>query len=193
MLIASSSCSTKHGADESYARPVSSGNSIDEDTQWLHRITARVSHTNLPANLPSGILHEGSAPCYVVEKIIILLAVLVVLAACGQGGATGGTEPTAASGSQPTAASVPEAQASPVALSADTSLAAIKQRGKLIVGVKYDLPTFGFLDPETNKVDGFDIELAKLVALKIFGNPDAVEFKEAISKNRIPYLEQDAR
>src|SRR5262245_39718687 len=116
-------------------------------------------------------------------KLIILLVVLIVLAACGQGGATGSTEATAAS--------VPEAQASPAALSADTSLAAIKQRGKLLVGVKYDLPTFGFLDPETNKVDGFDVELAKLVALKIFGNPDAVEFKEAISKNRIPYLEQD--
>ncbi len=68
------------------------------------------------------------------------------------------------------------------------TLAAIKQRGKLIVGVKYDIPTFGFLNPATNKVEGFDVEMGKAVANKIFGNPDAIEFKEAISKNRIPYL-----
>jgi len=70
------------------------------------------------------------------------------------------------------------------------TLADIKARGKLIVGVKYDVPTFGFLNPETNKVEGFDVEMARAVAQQIFGNPDMVEFKEAVSKNRIPYLEQ---
>ncbi|HEY1011871.1 MAG TPA: glutamate ABC transporter substrate-binding protein, partial [Herpetosiphonaceae bacterium] len=42
--------------------------------------------------------------------------------------------------------------------------------------------------PETNKVEGFDVEMGRAVAQRIFGNPDAVEFKEAVSKNRIPYL-----
>jgi putative glutamine transport system substrate-binding protein len=72
----------------------------------------------------------------------------------------------------------------------DSSLAAIKQRGKLIAGVKYDVPLFGFLNPTTNKVEGFDVDMAKLVAKKIFGDENAIEFKEAISSNRIPYLEQ---
>jgi putative glutamine transport system substrate-binding protein len=70
------------------------------------------------------------------------------------------------------------------------ALAAIKQRGKLVVGVKYDQPGFGYLNPATNKVEGFDVDMAKLVAKKIFGDENAVEFKEAVSKNRIPYLEQ---
>ncbi len=70
------------------------------------------------------------------------------------------------------------------------ALAAIKQRGKLVAGVKYDVPLFGFLNPATNKVEGFDVDLAKLVAKKIFGDENAIEFKEAISSNRIPYLEQ---
>ena len=70
------------------------------------------------------------------------------------------------------------------------ALAAIKQRGKLVVGVKYDQPDFGYLNPTTNKVEGFDVDMAKLVAKKIFGDENAVEFKEAISSNRIPYLEQ---
>jgi aspartate/glutamate/glutamine transport system substrate-binding protein len=70
----------------------------------------------------------------------------------------------------------------------DVSLSAIKERGRLVVGVKYDVPTFGFLNPATNVVEGFDVELGKAVAERIFGSADAIEFKEAISRNRIPYL-----
>ena len=70
----------------------------------------------------------------------------------------------------------------------DTSLSAIKARGTLRVGVKYDQPTFGFLNPATNQVEGFDVEFGKAVAEKIFGDPSKVEFKESISANRIPYL-----
>ncbi|HEX5692435.1 MAG TPA: transporter substrate-binding domain-containing protein, partial [Roseiflexaceae bacterium] len=125
------------------------------------------------------------------------LVALFALAACGQTGGSGSAAPTAATGggAAPTAAAgdgaAPTAAAGGAAApAADTSLSAIKQRGKLIVGVKYDVPTFGFLNPETNKVEGFDVELGRAVAQKIFGNGEAVEFKEAVSKNRIPYLEQ---
>ncbi len=125
-----------------------------------------------------------------VAQILSLLMVLSALVACGQSGGTGSTAPTAASGAAaPTAATGGEqpTAAGPVA---DTSLTAIKQRGKLIVGVKYDQPGFGFLNPDTNKVEGFDVEMGRAVAQKIFGNADAVEFKESVSKNRIPYLDQ---
>ena len=71
----------------------------------------------------------------------------------------------------------------------DVSLSAIKERGRLVVGVKYDVPTFGFLNPATNVVEGFDVELGKAVAERIFGDPEAIEFKEAISRNRIPYID----
>lgn len=109
-----------------------------------------------------------------VHQILLLVTLLALLAACGESGAatpaaggTGATGGTSASG---------------------PGLDAVKQRGKLIVGVKYDVPLFGFLNPETNKVEGFDVEMGRAVAQRIFGNPDAVEFKEAVSKNRIPYL-----
>ncbi|MDQ3928887.1 MAG: transporter substrate-binding domain-containing protein [Chloroflexota bacterium] len=69
-------------------------------------------------------------------------------------------------------------------------LAAIKARGKLIAGVKYDVRIFGYLNPETNVVEGFDVDLARAVATRIFGNPDAIQFEEAISRNRIPYLDE---
>lgn len=122
--------------------------------------------------------------------VLSLLAALVLLAACGTGG-TGGTAATPAGGAAgATAAAGGGAAASPAAGGGDTSLSAIKQRGKLIVGVKYDVPLYGFLNPDTNKVEGFDVEMARAVAQRIFGNPDAIEFKEAVSKNRIPYLDQ---
>jgi putative glutamine transport system substrate-binding protein len=70
------------------------------------------------------------------------------------------------------------------------TLADIKTRGRLIAGVKYDVRIFGYLNPETNKVEGFDVDLAKAVAERIFGDPEKVEFVEAISANRIPYLEE---
>jgi putative glutamine transport system substrate-binding protein len=69
-----------------------------------------------------------------------------------------------------------------------TLLRKIQDRGKIVVGVKYDVPMFGLLNPSTNKVEGFDVDMAKEIANYILGSPDAVEFKEAISNNRIPFL-----
>jgi len=73
-----------------------------------------------------------------------------------------------------------------------TLLRKIQERGKIVVGVKYDVPMFGLLDPAANKVEGFDVDVAKEIANYIFSNPDAVEFKEAISNNRIPFLKDGA-
>lgn len=67
---------------------------------------------------------------------------------------------------------------------------AVKKRGKLLVGVRYDVPLFGFLSPTTNQPEGFDVDMARAVAERIFGSPDAIEFKEARSNDRIPYVEQ---
>ncbi len=75
-------------------------------------------------------------------------------------------------------------------------MATVADRGKLIVGTKFDQPGFGLKDPTTGKVQGFDVEVAKLVALAIFGGtPEAVEgrieFVETVSKNREPYIQTD--
>jgi len=67
----------------------------------------------------------------------------------------------------------------------------IKQRGKLIVGVKYDSKPFGFMD-EKNQVQGFDIDVAREMANSILGDPNAVEFKQVTSSNRIFVLTSDA-
>ncbi|HZG59784.1 MAG TPA: transporter substrate-binding domain-containing protein [Anoxybacillus sp.] len=68
------------------------------------------------------------------------------------------------------------------------TLEKIKERGKLIVGVKYDLNLFGLKDPKTGKVEGFDIDIAKGLAKKILGDENKIELKEVTSKTRIPML-----
>jgi glutamate transport system substrate-binding protein len=53
---------------------------------------------------------------------------------------------------------------------ADSYMARIQQRGQLIVGVKYDTPPFGSLNPINNQVEGFDADLARELARAIFGD-----------------------
>ncbi|GIH20844.1 glutamate ABC transporter substrate-binding protein [Rugosimonospora africana] len=65
------------------------------------------------------------------------------------------------------------------ATSLSGSVQAIKDKGKLVVGTKFDQPGFGLQNPTTQKVEGFDAEIARLISIKIFGSPDKVEFKEA--------------
>ncbi|OAB45341.1 ABC transporter substrate-binding protein [Paenibacillus glacialis] len=71
----------------------------------------------------------------------------------------------------------------------DTTLGAIKDRGKVIVGVKYDTKLFGLKDPATGKVEGFDIDIAKALAKKVLGDETKIQLKEVTSKTRIPLLQ----
>lgn len=99
--------------------------------------------------------------------IIISLLVAALTACQPQGGAGGGGV----------------AQAPP-----GTMLRRVQDAGKIVVGVKYDVPTFGYLNPRTNALEGFDVELGKAIAREVLGSDTRVEFKEAKSADRIPFL-----
>ena len=82
----------------------------------------------------------------------------------------------------------------PPEFEAGTTMATIQSNGKLVVGTKYDQPGFGLRNPTTQELEGFDIEIAKLIAQGIFGGTkeeaaQKIEFKEAVSKNREPYIQ----
>jgi ABC-type amino acid transport substrate-binding protein len=64
----------------------------------------------------------------------------------------------------------------------------IKDKGELVVGVKFDVPQFGFKNPTTDDVEGFDPDIAREVAEALDVEP---KFVEAISANRIPFLDED--
>ena len=59
-------------------------------------------------------------------------------------------------------------------------------KGEITIGVKYDVPPFGFKNPQNERVEGFDVDLGKAVAEKLGVEP---KFIEAISDNRIPFLQ----
>ena len=73
-------------------------------------------------------------------------------------------------------------------------LAAIRAAGRVRIGVKFDVPLFGLRDPRSGVLSGFDIEIAKAIAKRLFPaatDPTShIEFVEAISKNRESYLQQ---
>ena len=52
---------------------------------------------------------------------------------------------------------------------AGSTMATLQAKGKIIVGTKFDQPGFGLKNPTTGKVEGFDVEIAKLIATAIFG------------------------
>jgi putative glutamine transport system substrate-binding protein len=66
------------------------------------------------------------------------------------------------------------------------TLATIKSRGELVVGVKYDSKPFGFV--ENGKLQGYDIDIAHLMAKRILGNERLVRFVEVNASNRISLL-----
>lgn len=69
-----------------------------------------------------------------------------------------------------------------------TSLRRIQDRGKLVVGVKYDVPTFGYLNPRNNQLEGLDVDLGRAIAREILGSESAFDPKQAVSADRIPFL-----
>ncbi|WP_033338302.1 glutamate ABC transporter substrate-binding protein [Catenuloplanes japonicus] len=65
------------------------------------------------------------------------------------------------------------------------TLAAIQARGKLIAGVDQNSYRFGFRDPLTGELSGFDIDIAKQVAKAIFGDENKIQYKTVTSATRI--------
>lgn len=70
---------------------------------------------------------------------------------------------------------------------ADSTLGKIQKRGEITIGVKYDVPPFGFKNPQSGEVEGFDVDMGRFIAEELGVEP---KFIEAISDNRIPFLEK---
>jgi polar amino acid transport system substrate-binding protein len=127
-------------------------------------------------------------------------ALLVVLSAAGL--ALGAAAAAAAPG-QPSAVRVPRAvsvaapsscdpkasslsPSGPPQVAAGSFMAKIRARGYLIAGVDQSTYHFGFLNPRTGQIEGFDIDMIRAVAKAIFGDPSKVQFKAISDQQRIP-------
>ena len=108
-----------------------------------------------------------------------LAVAALALAACGDhddddGGGNGG----GGGGGQ-----TEEAQQFP----AGSTMAKIQDRGEITIGVKYDVPPFGLKNPQSGEIEGFEVDMGNLIAEELGVEP---KFVEAISDNRIPFLQQ---
>jgi polar amino acid transport system substrate-binding protein len=132
-------------------------------------------------------------------------ALLVVIAASGLalGAATAVAEPghppairaatgagavsaPAANACDPTASSL--RPSGPPQVTSGSFMAKIRARGYLIAGVDQSTYHFGFLNPLSSQIEGFDIDMVRAVAKAIFGNtdPGTVHFKAISDEQRIP-------
>lgn len=100
----------------------------------------------------------------------------LTLAACGGGDDSGST---------------PEVEVSDAPeFEAGTTMADIVDAGTIRVGTKFDQPGFGLQNLEGTP-EGFDVEIAKIIAGKLGVAPDAIEWSEAPSQVREQVLEDD--
>jgi glutamate transport system substrate-binding protein len=70
-----------------------------------------------------------------------------------------------------------------------TTMARLKDAGAVKVGTKFDQPLFGLKNLE-GKPEGFDVEIAKLIAGEMGIPADKIEWVESVSANREPFIQQ---
>lgn len=109
-----------------------------------------------------------------------LAAVALVAVGCGDsddnGTVSGGGQTNTTAESKPTFA-------------AGTTMANLQAKGKLVIGTKFNQLGSGLKNPTNGQLEGFDIEIGKLIGVGIFGGTvdslgSKVEFKEAVTAVR---------
>ncbi|MFC7586935.1 glutamate ABC transporter substrate-binding protein [Nonomuraea antimicrobica] len=80
--------------------------------------------------------------------------------------------------------------AEPGAFPEGSTMARIRERGVLTVGIKFDQPLFGYKDPVSGRITGFDAEMARLVAKDLTGSERNIRFVETVSRERENFIEQ---
>jgi polar amino acid transport system substrate-binding protein len=65
----------------------------------------------------------------------------------------------------------------------------IKAADRLVVGIDQNSYRWGYRDPATGRIEGFDIDLAHAIAADILGDPDKIIFRAIPTNQRIPALQ----
>jgi len=74
----------------------------------------------------------------------------------------------------------------PGRMPAGSTMAQIQARGTLRVGVDQNTYKFGYRDPASGQIVGFDIDIAHAIAKAIFDDPNKIQFVSITSAQRIP-------
>ena len=71
----------------------------------------------------------------------------------------------------------------------DSQIKEIQDRGVLRVGVKVDVPRFGYMDPATGEIEGMEVDLARAIAKDILDDEDAVRLINITPQTRNAMLD----
>jgi len=108
--------------------------------------------------------------------------------------ALSGTQSTPGNCGDPTRSLAPQGLPQPGQMPNGSTMATIYQRGYLTAGVDQSTFLWGYLNPLTSQLEGFDIDVVNAVAHAIFG-PDItnrVQFRAITSQQRVGSLTGDA-
>jgi glutamate transport system substrate-binding protein len=106
--------------------------------------------------------------------IALAAAGALALSACASGGTPAGED---------TAAPEPEE----VTFEEGTTMAELNEAGSITIGTKFDQPLFGLNGPDGP--EGFDVEIGKIIASELGIAEENIEWKEAVSANREPFIQ----
>jgi glutamate transport system substrate-binding protein len=112
-------------------------------------------------------------------RIAAFAALGLTLAACSS---EAGNQAAEESASAPTVAE-------DVDFPAGSTMAELSEAGEITIGTKYDQPGFGLLNPQSGNPEGFDVEIAKLVAAELGIAEDGITWTETVSANREPFIQ----
>ena len=91
----------------------------------------------------------------------------------------------------PTASYAPSGELpSPGDLPRGSTMAKIRERGRLVAGVSADTYLLGSRNPLTGRIEGFDIDMVKAVTKAIFGDENRYQLRVITAAQRIPALQE---
>lgn len=131
--------------------------------------------------------------------IILSLLLTLLLVACG-GGSGDAAQVTSLqnqvselqaqlAAAEATAAGAPATADQVAPAPTGDTLQAVRSRGFLRCGGNQAVPGFGYINPDTNDFEGFDIDYCKAVAAAVFGNATAFEIRPTTANERFPVLQ----
>lgn len=128
------------------------------------------------------------------KKLVLLIAGAVffslLLVACGGEGET--VEVTRIVEVTRVVEAAPEdgGEAAPApATGGNNTLEAVRERGEVICGGNQSVPGFGYINPDTNEFEGFDIDFCKAVAAAALGDANAFQIRPTTANERFPVLQ----
>jgi glutamate transport system substrate-binding protein len=110
--------------------------------------------------------------------VALLSSAALVLAACGGDGDDAEATTGAGGDTGGETAEFPEG----------STMAALAEAGTIRVGTKFDQPGFGLANLE-GVPEGFDVEIAKIIASELGIDEENIEWTETVSANREPFIE----